>query len=132
MLYRPQSVIAKTSKMNWIPGFKVITTNDMVCKVQCVATQKTDWVHRHQVRKVSKRPDHLVEPSVPISATRGRNDIVVAKPVEKIVPLPVISTQKSPEEPETTSVIEPTRKILTTSPRESTVQENENFERCSY
>ena len=90
LLYRPQSRLAKTTNMNLIDGYEVIATNNCVVKVKNRLTHQTDWVHRHQIRLVPSRPDHLLDP---IPSTRGRysekvvDKIGSLKPIKPLKPL---------------------------------------------
>ena len=145
LLYRPQSSIAKSTKMDWIPGYEVILTNNMVVKLRNIHTNSVDWVHRHQVRKVSKRPDHLVDPPLTVPTTRGQGSDEVIEPVNPIGPLknlPIHEKAKSPAESPRNSDIhiknqpneheapQSTREVLspTVSRDESPIRDPGNFE----
>ena len=58
LLYRPESAEAKTTHLPWLDGFTVVKTNGMVVKIKNGQNQ-TSWVHRHHLRYVPNRPDHL-------------------------------------------------------------------------
>ena len=58
LLYRPQSVEAKQSKMPWLEGYTVVKSNGLVVMLRN-RHGKTDWVHRHHVRIIQERPDRL-------------------------------------------------------------------------
>ena len=70
LLHRPQSKQAKESHMEWIGGYRVVTTDNRIVKVENIENGVTDWVHRHQVRSVPPKPSHLVDP---IPLTRGKD-----------------------------------------------------------
>ena len=58
LLYRPQSVEAKQSKMPWLEGYTVVKSNGLVVMLRNRHGQ-TDWVHRHHVRILHERPERL-------------------------------------------------------------------------
>ena len=58
LLYRPQSVEAKRTKMPWLEGYTVVKSNGLVIMIKNRDGQ-TDWVHRHHVRLIQERPEEL-------------------------------------------------------------------------
>ena len=72
LLYRPESAEAKSSHLPWLDGFTVVKTNGMVVKVKNGQNQ-TSWVHRHHLRYVPNRPDHLQTRTIVIPASSNVN-----------------------------------------------------------
>ena len=64
LIYRPQSVEAKRTNLNWIGPFRVLKTNNMV--VQILKDGDPEWIHMAHVRKVVKQSsDDDMFPIVP-------------------------------------------------------------------
>ena len=59
LLYRPNSAEAKRTKMPWIDGYQVVKSNGLVIKLKHKSGQM-DWCHRHHIRLMQKRPQHLM------------------------------------------------------------------------
>ena len=57
LIFRPQSVMAKRTHMDWIGPYRVLKTNNMV--IQVIKDGLKDWVHMAHVRKIMVRPEHL-------------------------------------------------------------------------
>ena len=104
LLHRPQSRQAKDTHMNWIEGYEVVTSNNCVVKVRNISTSHTDWVHRHQIRVLPPRPEHLIEDITdPIPSTRGQYDTKVdkigyIKPIRSINPIKTLEQVKPDSE----------------------------------
>ena len=62
LIYRPLSTSAN-AKVEWIPGYSVLESNDFAAKLKNDANGKTDWVHRTHIRKIYPRPAHLEDDS---------------------------------------------------------------------
>lgn len=77
LLYRPNSAEAKRTKMPWLDGYQVVKSNGLVVKLKHT-NGLMDWCHRHHIRLMKKRPQHLIhelnmipppDPPEPMSAT---------------------------------------------------------------
>ena len=59
LLYRPNSAEAKRTKMPWLQGYQVVKSNGLVVKLKH-SNGQMDWCHRHHIRLMKKRPQHLL------------------------------------------------------------------------
>ena len=60
LLYRPNSSEAKRTKMPWLDGYQVVKSNGLVIKLKHKSGQM-DWCHRHHIRLLQQRPQHLLD-----------------------------------------------------------------------
>ena len=60
-LYRPQSVVAKETKMPYIGPYTIIQQNDFVAKIRGEDGNE-DWVSKRHLVNVPDRPSHLIPP----------------------------------------------------------------------
>ena len=58
---RPQSAVAKDSKLDWIGPLTVLKTNDHVIKIRTVSGDE-DWISRAHTIKLEPRKPHLIDP----------------------------------------------------------------------
>ena len=93
LIHRPQSVEAKSSKLDWVGPYRVLVVGQLTAKLQNPDNQVTDWVSLHHIRKVPPRPSRLEEDSLEFCESEGVEHVPA-------VPLPPPkSAPKSPPKP---------------------------------
>ena len=60
-IYRPLAA-GKEKHFDWVGDFVVLDSNDLVSRLRCTKTQKSDWYSNHQIKLLPPRPLHLTEP----------------------------------------------------------------------
>ena len=60
LIRRPLSVHAD-AKIGWIEGYTVLETNDFAARLKNDKNGVSDWVHRAHVKKIVRRPPHLLD-----------------------------------------------------------------------
>ena len=59
LIFRENSVDAKSSHLPWLGPYTVITSNELTAKLRNPRTMKEDYVSRHHIKPLVPRPSHL-------------------------------------------------------------------------
>ena len=87
LIHRPQSVEAKSSKLDWVGPYRVLVVGQLTAKLQNPKNEATDWVSLHHIRKVPPRPSRLEEDSLEFCESEGvEHEPAVPLSPPKVVP----------------------------------------------
>ena len=63
LIFRENSVDAKSSHLPWLGPYRVINSNELTAKLQNPRNLKEDYVSRHHIKPLVPRPSHLDDES---------------------------------------------------------------------